>query len=180
MASLLRASGIPHSLRSMIALDINRIENLGDGWGWALATLAFTIKMTGVAKGEKLRARAGCCKPDAPTRSAPPMSMSYRRGRRRCAARCWPPRVIFRSNSRQGRSRSLAKPEIAARRAFHDGLVPRQFDLAVEARQWRGRERSLRRGSPRNGCSPSGGLTDAEALACATATVNMCWWHEEG
>jgi len=37
----------------------------------ALATLDFTIKMTGVAKGEKLRARGRVLQAAAPIRSAP-------------------------------------------------------------------------------------------------------------
>jgi acyl-coenzyme A thioesterase PaaI-like protein len=61
--------------------------------GWALATLDFTIKMTGAAKGE----RGACYKPVASIRWAEPTSISFRRKRKSAVAPFLPPREIFRS-----------------------------------------------------------------------------------
>ena len=46
--------------------------------GWALATIDFTIKMTGVAKGEKLRAKGRVCRTAGPIRLARPTFIACR------------------------------------------------------------------------------------------------------
>src|SRR6516165_7769430 len=83
--------------------------------GWALATLDFTVKMTGVAKGEKLRARGGVLQAGRTTPSAPPTSMSSRTAVRRCAGQCLPPRVTSRSSRpRRRRRESFGVPRESA------------------------------------------------------------------
>jgi uncharacterized protein (TIGR00369 family) len=65
--------------------------------GWAVATLDFTIKMTGAAKGEKLRAKGRVLQAGR-TNSVGAADVYIVSTERLCAARCWRRREIFRSS----------------------------------------------------------------------------------
>jgi acyl-coenzyme A thioesterase PaaI-like protein len=65
--------------------------------GWALATLDFTIKMTGAAKGNKLRAKGACYRLGAQILLVRPTCLSFRSIEKPCVVRCWRRRETSRS-----------------------------------------------------------------------------------